>query len=196
MRQLSEWWEQSKFLNNLIPGLYTSLIFLLMLYFLKPRLKIGNKIALELFPNDPAGQTHLYSFKVINKSLFFKVYDLHICAWVSKIEPSVNADDVSYQPIKIRKQFQWVIHRLYAGHFFQKFLAKDQRLERRTDYAAQFSTFEDIRGMIANGHFITVEILAKHSLTGFTRVITKKYKHVSDIITGTYYSGNSCEIKP
>jgi hypothetical protein len=185
----------SETMKNIIPGIYTSIIFLFMLYVLKPRIKISGKIALEYDPNAPIGQTHLYSFKVVNRSPFFKVYDMQICVWVSKIEPSVNADDVSYLPIKLRKNFQWVIHRMYVGHWFQSWFFKEKRLENRTNYAAQFSTYDDVSSMISNGGYITVEVLAKHALTGFTRVRTKKYKHQNDIVLGTFYSGNCCDIK-
>lgn len=43
-------------------------------------------------------------------------------------------------------------------------------------YAAQFSTCDDLRAMIANGNYITIEIISKHALTGFTSAISKK-KH-------------------
>jgi hypothetical protein len=189
------WLKESKTVADIITGLYSSGIFLIVLSLLKPRLKICDRIAFQLDKNAPEGQKLQYSIKVSNKSIFFRIYDIQIRAWTSKIESSTNADDISYQQIKLRKEYQWVLNRLYIGHLFQDVFLKDKRLTSRTDYAVQFLTYDDLRAKIRNGNFITIEIIAKHSLTGFTRVLSKRYKHVDDIIKGPYYSGNSCKIK-
>lgn len=180
---------------NLLTGLYSSAIFLFVLTLLKPRIKICDKIAHKHDETADEGKKHHYSFKVVNKSLFFKVYDMQVRTWVSKIEPSTNADDISYEKIELVKDYQWVINRLYVGHLFQQLIHGDTRLENRTDYAAQFGSYSDISQCITNGSYVTIEIIAKHSLTGFSRVISKKYKHSSDIITGHFYSGNCCKVK-
>lgn len=191
---LNKLWE-SKTLADIITGLYTSGIFLMVLTLLKPRIKICDRIAFQYIRTNPADKKYHYSFKIVNKSLLFKVYDLQVRAWTSRVEPSTNADDVSQAKIELVKDNTWVVDRLYFGHLFQDFLVGDKRLEKRTNYAAQFSSYDDIKGMITGGAYITLEIIAKHSLTGFTRVMSKKYKHTGDIIKGTYYSGNSCKIK-
>lgn len=187
--QINEWWEHSKTVSDIITGLYSSGIFLIALSLLKPRIKICDKISVVYPSNKP-----LYYIKIVNKSIFFKVYDIQVRAWSTKTIPSSNGDNVEYSAIKINKEYQWVIDRLLFKHIFQDFFLGDKRLTGRTDYAAQFSTNDNLKHLINNNVSITVEVIAKHSLTGFTRVRTKTFKHSSDIKKGEYRSGNSCTI--
>jgi hypothetical protein len=186
----------SETISTIVTGLYSSGIFLITLSLLKPRLRICNKLAYHYNPSLPIGKQHHYSFKIVNKSILFSVYDIQLRAWISKTEPSPNADDISFQKIHITKDYQWVLNRMYIGHLCQDIFLRHKRLENRTDYAAQFSTNDDLKKMIADGHYITIEIISKHALTGFTKVNSKKYKHINDISEGHYFSGNSCRICP
>lgn len=68
-------------------------------------------------------------------------------------------------------------------------------LKSRTDYAVQFFTQEDCRTILdSNEKYIQFQITAKHSLTGFSKVRTMKYAHVSKVENGSFLSGNSFEI--
>jgi hypothetical protein len=199
MIALEEIWN-SKTMSDIITGLYTSGIFLLALSFLKPRIKICDKISLEITrqtgtPATSTARNYRYYFKLVNKSILFKIYDVQVRVWSTETRPSVNSDDTYYKEINMIKNYQWVIHRLYFGHILQKLFIGTKRLQSRTNYAAQFSTNDNLEQMINLGRSITIEIIARHSLTGFTRVISKTYKHIGDIERGSFYSGNSCEIK-
>ncbi|MGQ7854241.1 hypothetical protein ACUN24_08315 [Pedobacter sp. WC2501] len=185
--QLHEWWKQSKTVSDIITGLYSSGIFLIALSLLKPRVKICDKISSQ-------NNNSIFYIKIVNKSIFFKVYDIQVRAWSTKTIPSPNGDNVEYSAIKINKDYQWVIHRLSFQHLFQDLLLGDKRLKGSTDYAAQFSTNDNLSQLMTSNVSITVEVIAKHSLTGFTRVRTKTFKHAQDIKAGEYRSGNSCKI--
>ncbi|WP_285011192.1 hypothetical protein [Pedobacter faecalis] len=198
MNAFTEWWanyDTTAFFGDIVTGLVASLIFLFGLYLLKPGIRICDKIAFQYDSNAELEKRRHYSFKIVNRSLFFKVYDIQIRAWTSKVEPSINADDVSFKSIALVKDYQWVLYRMFIGHLFQDIRLGEKRLEKRTDYAAQFSTYDDLAKLIDAGHYVTVEVIAKHSLTGFTRVRAKRYKHKNDLTEGTFHSGNSCKIK-
>lgn len=186
------WLENSKTVSDIITGLWSSGIFLLILTLLKPRLKICDNLC---YRYDTIRKKHVTYFKIINKSIFFKVYDVQVRAWSTKIIPSTNGDNVSYTPININKDYQWVIYRLKVAHILQDFLMGNKRLDGRTDYAAQFSTFDNVRDLIKQGSSITIEVIAKHSLTGFTRVRIKTFKHINDLKKGEFYSGNSSKVQ-
>lgn len=185
--QITNWWNQSKTVSDIITGLYSSGIFLIVLSLLKPRLKICDKIASQ-------NNGGLYYIKIVNKSVFFKVYDIQVRAWSTKTIPSTNGDNVEYTSITLRKDYQWVIDRLRFNHIFQDIFHGNHRLSQSTDYAAQFSTTDNLNSTLTNHVSITVEVIAKHSLTGFTRVRSKTFKHPSDIVVGEYRSGNSCKV--
>lgn len=172
--------------DDIITGLISSAIFLILISLLKPRISIADKIAFS---------GGIYSFKMINKSLFFKVYDIKVRVFSFEIIPSPNGDDESFEEIKLRASDEWVIKRLYLFHVWQPFLLRGTRLKKRTDYAAQFSTLEDLHSMISARRYISIQVLAKHALTGFSVVKTKSYKHNADIVNGVFLSGNTCEIK-
>lgn len=186
---------ESNLFNNIITGLFSSGLFLLILALLKPRVVICDKIAHSYDESQPLETQNSYLFKIINKSLFFRIYDIQVRVWNTEIIPSKNAENFHFKTIPLVKDFQWVINRLYVGHLFQNLILGEKRLEKRTDYAAQFLTYTDIHHLINKKNFITIEVIAKHSLTGFTRVIKKTYKHKNDIVKGEFFSGNSCKVK-
>lgn len=193
MADFSNWWHTSQTGSDIITGLYCSGIFLFLLSLLKPKIRLCDKISI-IYDKNTQRKNNIYYIKLVNKSIFFKIYDIQVRAWSTKIIPSANGDNTEYAAIKINKDYQWVMNRLLLKHLWQNFFWGERRLSDRTDYAAQFSSNDKLKELILSGDSITVEVIAKHSLTGFTRVTSKTYKHVNDIKKGHYLSGNSCRI--
>lgn len=89
---------------------------------------------------------------------------------------------------------QWVLNKLNFKHILQNIRKGEKTLESRSDYAAQFTTFDNIETLIKNNSYIVIQVLAKHSLTGFSSITVMKYRHSSKIEKGCFLSGNSCKI--
>ncbi|WP_179416201.1 hypothetical protein HDF19_10095 [Mucilaginibacter sp. E4BP6] len=181
------------FLNGVIPGVVASAIFLFLLFLLKPKIVISDKIASQ-YVKVGNKDHHAYVFKIINKSLFFKIYDLKVNAYVCSNMPNVNGNNVNFKDIQLKGADQWVLNRMYWKHIFQNTIRGERTLESRCDYACQFFSGENISNLLDNNSYISVQVLAKHSLTGFSRVKIRKYNHSSKIVKGIFLSGNSCRI--
>src|SRR5690606_22749720 len=171
-------------LLSVISGIVSSAIFLFVLSRLKPSIRICNRIAY-----DP--KTGKYLLKIINRSLFFKIYDINVNLSSICIVQTLNGENVKIQPIKLTLSSIRAMQRFNWKHLFQNEIHKENRLRSRTDYAAIFSSKEDLRAIIENQNFIRFEVYAKHTLTGFARIFTYDYKHSGNIIDGTYLSGNT-----
>ncbi|AMR33605.1 hypothetical protein A0256_20325 [Mucilaginibacter sp. PAMC 26640] len=188
----------TKFLTDsisaIVVGIMSSAIFLIIISRFKPKIRIGDSISCSK-ENTGSGNQNLFSFKVVNKSLLYYAYDIKIKLYICEQTPSLNGDDVSYIEVPLRKSEQWVLPQICWKHLWQDFFLPDKRLSSRTNYAAQFSTYHDIKTCLNQRKFITFEIIAKHSLTGFSIVKSKSYKHTGNIEQGNFLSGNTFKIK-
>lgn len=187
---ITEVFTASNLALGVFTGLISSLIFLTILSFLKPRISISNEIA-EKSNNT---NSSLYVFKIVNKSPFFKVYDVTLKVYAKKIVASSNGEDEEIGEVKLRMDYQRILHRFNTKHYFQEFINGKKRLKSRTDYAAQFSTFIDLSDTLTQGKYIEIEVYAKHALTGFSKIFTTKYKHPNNIVKGSFCSGNTFKI--
>ena len=185
----------SNIIQGILSGLIASGVFLIALTFIKPKIVITRKIACQYVKIN--GKTErIYTFKIINKSAIFRLYDLRINAFVCQRKPNVNGDDVQFKAIEFRGYDQWVINRLNLKHILQNIRLGDKTLRSRTDYASQFSTSDNLKNLLNNNSYITFQVLARHSLTGFSTVRTMNYHHISKIEDGCFLSGNTCKIVP
>jgi hypothetical protein len=184
--------EQTFFERNtesLITGIATSIVFLFALSRLKPNIKICNKISEE----EMGGVTH-FGVKVINKSWFFKVYDIKVKLQSERLVPSENNEDYHTDDIILRKDNTWLLNRFNIRHCFQDFIFKRSRLKKRTDYSVQFFTKEDLNVLVDSNKRIKFEVLARHSLSGFSVVKTYTFRHKNDLVKGSFLSGNTAFI--
>ncbi|MGB3606537.1 hypothetical protein [Psychroserpens sp.] len=177
-------------LDSIIGGVASSLVFLIALSRLKPKIRISDKISVE----NIQGERH-YVIKVINKSLFFKVYDMKVRVYSIINVPSENNTDFHCDDIELRKDYIWFLNRLNWRHIFQNIIHGTKRLKKRTDYAAQFLTKENLNDLVGTNKSIRFEVLAKHSLSGFSVVKTYTFRHKNDLVNGSFLSGNTSTIK-
>ena len=189
----------SAVVNNIIQGVISGFIasgiFLIVLTFIKPKIVIGVKIACQ-YVKINGKLERIYTFKIINKSAIFRLYDLKINGFICQTKPNVNGADVQFKSIEFKGDDQWVINRLNLKHILQNLRLGDKTLKSRTDYASQFSTSDNLKNLLNNNSFITFQVLARHSLTGFSTVKTMNYHHFSKIEDGCFLSGNTCKIVP
>ncbi|HEY9001809.1 MAG TPA: hypothetical protein VIM89_10690 [Mucilaginibacter sp.] len=178
----------------LIIGVIASALFLLIISRFKPSIKIADKIACTYSKVNGINK-QLYSFKIINRSWVYRIYDVQVRVFMCENVSSQNGEDITHEEVTLRKNYQWVLHKLNLKHLWQDIFIKEERLNSRTDYAAQFSTFDNLKHHISDKKFITFEVIAKHSLTGFSVVRTKSYKHINEIKKGNFLSGNTFKIE-
>lgn len=175
--------------ESIITGIVTSLVFLLALSRLKPNLKICDKISEEIMDGVPH-----FGIKVINKSWFFKVYDLKVRLQSVRVVPSENNEDYHMDDIVLRKDNTWFLNRFNLRHYLQDIIFNRKRLKTRTDYCVQFFTKEDLNVLVDSNKRIKFEVLAKHSLSGFSVVKNYTFRHKNDLVKGSFLSGNTALI--
>jgi len=175
--------------ESIITGIVTSLMFLFALSRLKPNLKICDKISEEIMDGVPH-----FGIKVINKSWFFKVYDLKVRLQSVRIIPSENNEDYHMDDIILRKNYTWFLNRFNIRHYLQDFIFNRRRLKKRTDYCVQFFTTENLTVLVDSNKSIKFEVLAKHSLSGFSVVKNYTFRHKNDLVKGSFLSGNTAFI--
>jgi len=179
--------------SSIVSGFISSAMFLFFLWNLKPKFALSPHISCE-YTQYRGCMTHLYYFKIINKSFLFKVYEIKVKAFVVKEINNLNGNDLLLTPIIMEFNSLALIERFNLRHIFQCYIG-DNNLQSRTDYAAQFFTKADARKELnQDGHSIFFQVMAKHSLTGFTTVKTMKYHHALRIQNGKFLSGNSFKI--
>ena len=177
-------------LGSIIAGISSSALFLFALSRLKPKIEICDKISLEIREGEPH-----FGFKIINKSWFFKVYDLKVRLYSLKVIPSETNEDFHCDELTLRKDNTWVLNRFNIRHILQDFIFGTKRLKKRTDYAVQFFTKENLNNLVDTDKRIRFEVLAKHSLSGFSVVKTYTFRHKNDLVKGSFLSGNTTIIK-
>jgi hypothetical protein len=175
--------------ESLITGIVTSIVFLFALSRLKPNVKICDKISEE----EMDGISN-FGVKVINKSWFFKVYDIKVRLQSEKLVPSENNEDYHTDDIILRKDHTWLLNRFNVRHCCQDLIFKRKRLKKRTDYCVQFFTKENLNILVESNKRIKFEVLAKHSLSGFSVVKTYTFRHKNDLVKGSFLSGNTALI--
>ncbi len=180
--------------NNIVTGIVSSCVFLFLLWNFKPHFKISDKICCEetIFNGIPK---KIFLFKVVNKSCFFNVYDVMVKASIVKPEKNVNDKNSTLSVLPIEFNAVALVHTFHFAHYFQDLLQGERTLTKRTDYAAKFFTTHDCREILQdNEKYIQFQIIAKHALTGFSKVKTMRYDHMLKVEDGSFLSGNSFKI--
>ncbi len=181
----------SSVVTGVLSSLIASLLFILVLFRVRPNIKIAPEIA----KSDDEGNT-VYVFKILNASPFFKIYDVNFELRIYKTENSPNGEDrkrVFLEEAILINSYIPMLHKFNLKHISQWF-NRAKKLSSRTDYAAQAGTKFNIPSVLESGHSVTILIIAKHALSGFTKVKPETFKHVSQVVDGTFCSGNSFRI--
>lgn len=177
-----------------VTGIISSAVFLFLLWNLKPKFKISDKISLQTAVLN-GENVDLYFFKIINRSLFFKVYDIYVEVKICNPVKNINGSNYDFTAIEIPFNRYNSLNRFNFRHYLQDLLCGQKTLSSRSDYALRFFTKHDLISELKDhSSSIHFQVIAKHSLTGFTRVQTMKYHHVLKIEKGSFLTGNSFKI--
>jgi len=183
-------------LTGVLSSLAASSFFILILFRIRPHVRISPVIAKDVNPD--TGDT-VFVFKVINRSPFFKIYDLKCSLRIHINKSSHNngedrkRTDDNDKLTLINDNF-WVLSNFNIKHISQRF-DKELKVKTRTDYAVQVGTEYDLEKVISENKTIELQVSAKHPLSGFTKVTIEDYKHKTKIVSGSFGSGNCFDIK-
>ncbi len=160
-------------------GIFTSIVFLLMMRCLKPDIKISKNIA------DYNGK---FSVKIYNNSSFFDAIDLKV--ELCMIEPygAPGGQNIRITPIILKSDKSMILPHLRSS------MGKDN-----AQYAWQINVKNDLRKIWdegSEGARLEFSISAKHGLSGFTKVLVEVYNDRESVIEkGKFKFGKSMEIK-
>ena len=162
-------------------GFISSVLFLVFIYILRPRIKISPQIS----KSTKAGKT-VYQIKIVNKS-FFKVIDIHFELTLMHPMGEPKGRGLKMKRIQLKADKLWYIS------------ARDTFI-RKSEYApfaVRVIILEDLEQVWNQEEdFLDFKIIAKHGFSGFNKVIRERFNHNSCIIDGEFENGTSMVIQP
>lgn len=201
---------------GLSTGIIGSLIFLILLFVLKPEIAVSDKIG--LFNHPVLGD--VYAIKTVNRSRFFNLYNVEAALFYLQDYTVPNGTNAHYKPIKIEKSKIRIIPKYkkksevapYAQLFYalpdqRRSLSKyeeenidqlntdgTQIVDEGEDGISHLIQIIDIKELLKNNKVIVFQICCKHSLSGFSTVFEVKYHDASTVKDGKFKWGNNFEI--
>jgi hypothetical protein len=170
----------SSLVTGVISGIVASLVFTLIMYNLRPKVKISPEINRTEYRDDGI---IFYGIKILNNSRFTGLLDVRaelvlMTPFNAHGGPNFHMDDI---PLKSN----------YLAHC-NKYSKKD----KEGAYAVIFTTPVDIDSLWkTEGQFITFNIYAKHPFSGFSKAFEQKYYTKRDCIkNGRFTFGNKFDI--
>ena len=158
---------------SLATGMITSFLFLLMTFYLRPRIQISDCIS---------KLDGIYRIKVINRSRFFKIIDVHVELSSLTYYNTPGGRNTTMENLRMGKNHIWFIS------------SRPFREDKTASYAVLFRTVEDLESKLKNDGTLHFKVVAKHGLSGFPKVKNVEF-HTSDRIkSGKFKFGNSMEI--
>jgi len=163
-------------IESIVISITASIIFLLLLFLLRPWIKISKKIAFY---------DGKYWIKTINRS-YFRLFDVKFQLTIKHPHGSPGGMNVKYTRLELRKDTK---------------LTYPRRLlfERRSEFfehAVLVAIDDDIRAKWSNeSDTLEFIVIAKHGLSSFSKIFKVEYKHLgTDIAEGKFKYGNNMDI--
>jgi len=162
--------------QTIILSISASIIFLVLLFLLRPRIKIADKIA--FFEGK-------YIIKTINRS-FFRIYDVKFQLTIKHTYGTPGGKNVRYSRLNLKRGEKLTYPR-------RPFIEKKCEL---FEHAVLVSIEDNIREKWTNeSDTLEFIVIAKHGLSSFAKIYKVKYDHLgTDIVNGEYKHGNTMEI--
>lgn len=171
-----------------ITGLFGSIIFTLMLWLLKPAFIICKEIAHTTNPKYLHNEGYVYVFKIINNSWLFDVLDVKVI--LSKVERFPN--DPNGEKFNTRHYNLDLIRsdRTYISSRIKSMIFNTGK----ASYAQLFATEENLHEIFDDNKTLELQIYAKHSLSGFAKIQTRRFKLERCIKPGMFAHGDNFNI--
>ena len=168
-------------LENLLIGvsgsLVASVVFLLALFLLRPKIAFSPYIADQSKPDDP-----MYGFKILNKSRFPIT---HLEFQLTLISPKAVPNGVVLR----NKLVALTKDKIFEVGGYSK-------RDKNAEYALRIGTPENLSEICSSeGQSLRFTVTAQHSFSGFSRVFTKFYLPQSDIKRGHHEFGLGLDVR-
>lgn len=164
-------------------SLVTSLIFLLFLAIIRPIIRVSKIILWSIGENEEKG----YKIKVVNWTMA-NIYDVKIELFLATVYGDGDGtSSIKYTKIPFRNDQSEFI-------YLPSMVWKNGR--KNAGYAHVFITLEDIEGIwTSSSQHLEFRMVAKHGLSGFNKVIIKRFTDKDVIKEGRFVYGISRKCK-
>ena len=173
-------------------SLILTILGFLVIQFLRPRVKISDNICKTI--DSKTGKVS-YKIKVINRSFFFRLIDIHFELTLLKPKSSPKGMNLAIKQIDLISNHVW-------------YLSRRKLVSQKSDYATyaivitvdKLMHMEDEKDLLEfwkseDNMFLDFKVIAKNNFSGITSISHKKFDHYSSIKEGLFQHGNSLEIE-
>ncbi len=163
---------------GLLSSVTASFIFLLLMLAMRPRIEISALIARTNYDG-----RKVFVVKIINRC-WWKLYDIHAELAHVSFENVTGGQNVYSKPLSLLKNNLWSINSIHGWS-----------ADVNAEYAALCVCLDDLDVLWTNDTMIEFRVMARHSLSGFNKVMRRRYyKAQSTIRDGLFKFGKSLEI--
>ena len=175
------------YITELSGGIMLSIMGLLLIWFLRPKVKISPEIAII---ND--NEKKIYKIKIINKSYIFQLVDIKFELTMLKPKSSPNGMNIAIKKVDLVSDHLWFLSRRQG--MLNKIFANDTYATYAIVITVKdFNILEEWKK--EESSFFDLKVIAKNNFSGITSIIHQKFNHITSIKQGEYCHGNSLEIK-
>jgi len=170
------------FLLSIASSLIASIIFLFLILFgLRPKIKISNIIVLDIDENNE----ECYRIKFYNTSIF-SAYDVNVDLIELEERPAEPfGKHVYYKKIDLTRSNFSVIQ-----HWLPSMMCKNY-----AHHCTQVKTYSKVRDTLKDNHrSLQLKITLRHGLTGLSKNFIKNYHTDASLIKGAFEFGNSFKV--
>lgn len=170
------------YIVEIFGGLMLSMMGLFLIWFLRPKVKIAPKMALN-----SKGEINL---KIINKSYLFQLVDIHFELTMLKPISTPKGMNIAIKYVELRANHVW-------------FLSRRNFRTKKNDFATyaivltvkpEFDLLKEWKNH-DDGTYFDLKVVAKNNFSGITSINHEKFSHYSSVKKGEYCHGNSFNIE-
>lgn len=174
----------SGWVQELVGGFFTSIIFLLGLWIMRPRVKIGPNLALT-----EKDGIDVVIVKVYNKSTFFRIYDLNfVMSRVQELDGNIKLVDV---PIINYADVMYLGRRPSIFSHDTKKASATHAIQLHIDKKYIDAAIQD------NACHMSFKVQGVHGFSGMIRVKKQTFRNIRSLISkGEFVQGSKVTINP
>ena len=162
---------------SVVTGFAGSLLVVLFFYRLKPKVEISKFIA-----EQGSGDDITYGFKIINRTSY-PLIDISVELVL------ITPKNVPGGTVHAGREIS-----LLRNRFFE--LGEFDKKDKEAQYALRIGSAEKIREIwTSETQYLRLNVIAKHSLSGFSKVVSQNYHTLGDIRPGKHRAGNDLTVE-
>lgn len=159
-------------------GFIGSLLVVLFLYSLRPRVEISHEVSEQL--GEAAAS---FGFKMVNKTPY-PIFDVEIILELITPKSVPGGQILSTRKLELTN-----------GRFF--IVQKFDKADKEAKFAFRVKTMEDIRRLwTKDSQYLRISVVSRHALSGFYGVFQHSYFTRGDIKAGSHQYGLEMHVQP